>query len=121
MHLSRNLKVFILVCKEGCAYWLVLDVKEKCVYAYSELKEKTIKPLKYERHYHICNKNTVCPRSNDPFCIVTYYIKWVTTSWTYSTSSSIVKSPHFPNIVLSVPKFTANLYCIFLCINLLYT
>ena len=26
---------------------------------------------------------TVCPRSSDPFYIVTYYIKWVTTSWTY--------------------------------------
>ena len=25
--------------------------------------------------------NTVCPKSSDPFCIVTYYIKWVTTSW----------------------------------------
>ena len=25
---------------------------------------------------------TVCPRSCDPFYIVTYYIKWVTTSWT---------------------------------------
>ena len=28
--------------------------------------------------------NTVCPRSSDPFYIVSYYIKWVTTSWTYS-------------------------------------
>ena len=27
---------------------------------------------------------TVCP--SDPFYTVTYYIKWVTTSWTYSTS-----------------------------------
>ena len=26
--------------------------------------------------------STICPRSSDPFCIVTYYIKWVTTSWT---------------------------------------
>ena len=26
--------------------------------------------------------HTVCPRSSDPFYIVTYYIKWVTTSWT---------------------------------------
>ena len=26
----------------------------------------------------------VCPRSSDPFNIVGYYIKWVTTSWTYS-------------------------------------
>ena len=27
---------------------------------------------------------TASPRSSDPFYIVTYYIKWVTTSWTYS-------------------------------------
>ena len=26
---------------------------------------------------------TVCPGSSDPFYIVTYYIKWVTTSWTH--------------------------------------
>ena len=29
--------------------------------------------------------NTMCPRSSDPFYIVTYHIKWVTTPWTYST------------------------------------
>ena len=28
--------------------------------------------------------HTICPRSNDPFYIVIYYIKWVTTSWTHS-------------------------------------
>ena len=28
--------------------------------------------------------NTLCPRSSDPFYIVSYYIKWVTTSWTHS-------------------------------------
>ena len=27
----------------------------------------------------------MCPRSADQFYVVTYYIKWVTTSWTYST------------------------------------
>ena len=26
---------------------------------------------------------TVCPGSSDPFDIVSYYIKWVTTSWTH--------------------------------------
>ena len=31
--------------------------------------------------YHI----TMCPRSSDPFYVVTYSIKWVTTTWTYST------------------------------------
>ena len=33
--------------------------------------------------------STVCPRSSDPFYIVSYYIKWVTTSWTYSMSTKI--------------------------------
>ena len=27
---------------------------------------------------------TVCPGCSDPFYIVSYYIKWVTTSWTHS-------------------------------------
>ena len=27
---------------------------------------------------------TICPGSSDPFYIVPYYIKWVTTSWTHS-------------------------------------
>ena len=29
-------------------------------------------------------ETTVCPRSSDQFYIVSYYIKWVTTSWTHS-------------------------------------
>ena len=33
---------------------------------------------------------TVCPRSYGPFYIVTYYIEWVTTSWTYSMSSKLL-------------------------------
>ena len=27
---------------------------------------------------------TVCPGSSDPFHTLSYYIKWVTTSWTHS-------------------------------------
>ena len=33
---------------------------------------------------NITQTSTICPRSNYPFNIVTYYIKWVTSSWTYS-------------------------------------
>ena len=33
---------------------------------------------------------TVCPRSSDPFYTVTYYMKWVTTSWTDGSFSSIL-------------------------------
>ena len=34
------------------------------------------------RQKYLNDTYTVCPRSNDPFYIVSYYIKWVTTSWT---------------------------------------
>ena len=37
-------------------------------------------PRRREGKYH----GTVCPRSREPFYIVSYYIKWVTTSCTYS-------------------------------------
>ena len=33
---------------------------------------------------------TVCPGSSDPFYTVTYYIKWVTTSWTYCMFLTII-------------------------------
>ena len=40
---------------------------------------------------HTVFKSTVCPRSSDTLYIVTYCIKWVTTSWTNSTSRIFVK------------------------------
>ena len=38
------------------------------------------------KHVH-----TICPRSSDPFYIVSYYIKWVITSWTHSRGSPVLK------------------------------
>ena len=32
---------------------------------------------------------TVCPGSSYPFYIVSYYIKWVTTSWAHSTNNKL--------------------------------
>ena len=37
-----------------------------------------------ETYWESFNLTTVCPRSSYPFYLVTYYIKRVTTSWTYS-------------------------------------
>ena len=34
---------------------------------------------------------TECPGSSDPFYILTYYIKWVTTSWTHSILYDSIK------------------------------
>ena len=33
--------------------------------------------------------HTVCPRCSDPFYRVRYYIKWITTSWTYCSKLGI--------------------------------
>ena len=37
---------------------------------------------------------TVCPRSSDPFYVVSYYIKWVTTSWAHS-----IREPYYHFLV----------------------
>ena len=36
----------------------------------------------------------ICPRNSDPFNIVTYYIKWGTTSWTHSTMNTHAFTVH---------------------------
>ena len=40
--------------------------------------------------------STICPRSSDPFYVVSCYIKWATTSWTHS-------SRHFYKKKIGVP------------------
>ena len=50
-------------------------------------------------------QSTVCPRSSDPFCVVTYCIKWVTTFRTYSnctftTFRIVVASVYHAAVVL---------------------
>ena len=41
--------------------------------------------------------STIFPRSSDLFCIVTYYIKWFTTSW----SHSIAMNAYFKGLILT--------------------
>ena len=36
----------------------------------------------------------MCPRSSEPFYTVTYYIKWVTTSWTDGISQAKRKNKY---------------------------
>ena len=40
--------------------------------------------FKYKKKCRTNLSLTVCPMSVDPLYVVTYYIKWVTISWTYS-------------------------------------
>ena len=48
-----------------------------------ELKETTARERKDMRERERV-RYTICPGNSDPFYIVSYYIRWVTTSWTHS-------------------------------------
>ena len=50
----------------------------------------------------------MCPRSSDPFYIVSYYIKWVTTSWTYSREDEI-----YPFLKLFSSHTTSSVYLLY--------
>ena len=56
--------------------------------------------------------STVCPRSSDPIYIVSYYIKWVTTSWTHSTKIPLPLPSPQPCFVLSFSPFLRPLLSI---------
>ena len=51
------------------------------------------------------NGLTVRPGSSDPFYIVSYYLKWVTTSWTHSMTYTVLQ------IMFNLLKFEAKKYC----------
>ena len=55
---------------------------------YSDLASNNSTMLAQKESYG----HTVCPRSSDSFYMVTCYIKWVTISWTYSISLSVLYS-----------------------------
>ena len=70
----------------------------------------------------------IYPRSSDPFYKVTYYIKWVTTSWTHSTlrlstalSRTIVSSTLASDSVLQYHQvfFSFSLFFLLSLFNLL--
>ena len=56
----------------------------------------------------LLNSYTICPRSSDPFYIVTYYIKYVTTSWTdgkyYKINALARQSPRHTDIDIERQK-----------------
>ena len=57
-------------------------------------------------HYFLDIYYTVCPRSSDPFYGGTYYIKWVTTSWTYSSKQENSGSKCLTNVSCSLINYT---------------
>ena len=68
---------------------------------------------------------SVCPGSSDPFYVSSYYVKWVTTSWTYCTIYSWAINYH--SQVYCKNKWTSHLIdviiiCLFMIIDIyIYT
>ena len=50
-------------------------------------------------------RSTVCPRSSDPFHVVTYYIQWANTSWTDGSLNKIFVIQYRQNFFLDVKKY----------------
>ena len=85
-----RLKIYIF----SSQYWPVSSYKERfqiiCVHWTSKILICKYFFMWFLTYCTWIRIRTVCPRSSDPFNIVTYYIKWVTTSWTYSTLILII-------------------------------
>ena len=56
---------------------------------------------------------TICPGSSDPFYIVTYYIKMVTTSWTQSIDKLYIQIQSYP--AQKTNSYVSTLF-IYLCL-----
>ena len=61
----------------------------------------------YIRHLY-----TVCPGSSDPFYMVSYYIKWVTTSWTHSNILTAAKKRDISEQKLLYYRYFKTVICI---------
>ena len=61
----------------------VLSVCPYLLFKFSLHIHITFQVFKFKKKRYLVT-DTICPRSSDPFHIVTYYMKWVTTSSTYS-------------------------------------
>ena len=56
---------------------------------------------------------TICPGSSDPFYIVTYYIKFITTSWTQSINKLYIQIQSYP--AQKTNSYVSTLF-IYLCL-----
>ena len=64
-----------------------LSLQEMIISRSTSISTKILKEWAFIKEencpYRVNKQDAVCPGSSDPFYVVTCYIKWVTTSWTY--------------------------------------
>ena len=73
-----SIKCHKIVLSASSAYFEKLFLENSCEHPIVFLKVSCFP------HYFPIILHTVCPRSIYPYYIVTYYMKWVTFSWTHS-------------------------------------
>ena len=79
-------------------HWIIiLDLtyifSNACLQTPNLRREWVLKNRLFDQIVHIHQPftlDTMCPRSSNPFCVASYYIKWVTTSWTKIMSQIFV-------------------------------
>ena len=90
-----------------------------CFAVWMEREREQTMVCEQQRYLTSVLGDTVCPRSSDPFYVVTYYIKWVATSWTYSMfinflvvtrKESMLSSIHSNALKWSTQLIWAELY-----------
>ena len=94
------------MAKKPCLSFIVFSVYKKNSWTYS---------------------STACPRSSNPFYILSYKIKWVISSWTYSTQDPRVirtDTDIIPDIaiwVITIDKYSIYIYIILECYSVVIT
>ena len=111
------LPLFSLFSLYLCVYVFLSLFQYPCVHLFSVCLS-----LSFRRLWQIFAEKkslyTVCPRSSDPFYIVNYYIKWVTTPWTHrrikmlfsSKSYNIITKDNLNRTFFSDPATIMDLY-----------
>ena len=74
------------VCLWGRKYQQQQKIARRAKKKTREKKKRAFPQEKQVIHYPHPQTYTVCPGSSDPFYIVSWYIKWVTTAWTHSNT-----------------------------------
>ena len=78
-HQANIQGIYINGCRhKRLTYWVSQKLPQICTTSALVYCKFILKQMQYLS----CS---VCPRSSYPFYITTYYIKWVTTSWTHSS------------------------------------
>ena len=60
-----------------------MKIKNVCPFVSENNRKSKFNKKRCMVKYGQISEATICPRSSDPFYMISYYMKWGKTSWTY--------------------------------------